>query len=302
MSYQVLSRIPWTFLACRQLMGWNVPGAWRLYHKFVRPLLKSKVAPFPLEDGSTAYVPLTWPGMATGRGLEGYEPDAIAAFASRVRSLPGPVTLIDCGADIGMFTRLVLAKVSNICRIIAYEPNPDPFELLRMNLEGCGIPTDLRNSAVSSAAGQAKLIVDDTEEHNHAAFITSRGHDGIPTAVETIDQLDLPPAVAIGLKIDVEGEELKVLEGAKATLQRCSAFVVLFEAHPLVAVRTRTDPSQCLALLRDLGARCWVAYCGQKVREAAHGISPGRPFFEQVRPEEIYNVIAIRDAPVARGE
>src|SRR5579871_6374551 len=81
-------------------------------------------------------LPLTWPGLILGRGTEAYEPDAIAAFAAAVARLGPAVTLVDCGADVGAFSRLVLARTSNIARLIAFEPNPDPFELLEQNLRG----------------------------------------------------------------------------------------------------------------------------------------------------------------------
>lgn len=61
----------------------------------------------------------------------------------------------------------------------------------------------------------------------------------------TIDSFNLNNVSLI--KIDVEGMELKVLSGARETLQRCRP-VVLFEHH-------KTDRTKAEALLRELGYR-----------------------------------------------
>jgi FkbM family methyltransferase len=260
---------------------------------FGQPLLKSIVAPFSLEDGSIIYVPLAWPGMLTGRGLAGYEPCAIAFFAASVRAAKGPVILIDCGADIGVFTRLVLAKAACIARVIAYEPNALSFQVLRMNLAGLRTSTDMRNTAASSAPGWRWLVTDTAEDYGYGAFLGRPGEGALPVTTETIDQLQLEASANLALKVDVEGEELGVLQGASTTLRQCNTFVVQFEAHPAVAARTGIDPRECLALLHSLGAEHWVAFC-ERSGEMVSDLSPERPFFEQVRPDDIYDVVAVR--------
>ena len=110
----------------------------------------------------------------------------------------------------------------------------------------------------------------------------------------TIDQLEIPSNATLALKIDVEGEELNVLEGAAAALRCCKGFIVQFEAHPDVMARTGLDPSRCLALLQAHGATRYAAFC-ELTGERYEGLTPERPFFEQVRGGEIYDVIAIRE-------
>jgi FkbM family methyltransferase len=233
--------------------------------------------------------------MLAGRRLSGYEPDAIAFFAASLREVRGPITLIDCGADIGVFTRLLLAKGVGISRAIAYEPNPISFQILRMNLSGLRVPTDLRNTAVSSTSGESWLAMSTNEVYDHGAFLGSSSQAGLPVRVETIDQLQLDASATVALKVDVEGEELHVLQGASMTLRECNAFVVQFEAHPTVAARTGIDPCECLALLRSFGAKRWVAFC-ERSREIVSDLSSERPFFEQVRVDDIYDVVAVRNS------
>lgn len=295
--YRVLDRPSLAFRFARACLRLDVPGAWRFYRIFIHGQLKRTAAPFPLGDGTALVLPLTWPGLVTGRGMEGYEPDAIAAFTAAVTRLGPAVTLIDCGADVGAFSRLVLAGTANISRVIAFEPNPDPFELLKHNLgERPGLVVELRQSAVSAAEGTAWLVIDPDADHDHGAYLRPAVGAGLETKVETIDALIGPDPRSIALKIDVEGEELNVLRGAAATLARAPGFAVQLEAHPGVASRSGVEPGECLCMLRRLGATTFTAYC-ERTRECVAQIDPDRHFFTQVDSREIYDIIAVKLAP-----
>jgi len=246
--------------------------------------------------------------MITGRALTGYEPQAIRYFAAQIAAAPAPVTLIDCGADIGVFTRLVLSKTVNVDRIIAYEPNPTSFTLLEQNLlimEGAErFSLIARAAAVSAVPGRAHLDIDTRYDNAHGAFITATPsgepyHESIPVEVETIDQLEISPDSPVALKIDIEGEEINALKGAARVLRECPYFVVQFEAHPQVAERTKTDPSECLAYLEGMGAEESCAFC-ERTGDIVSGLTADRPFFSQVDAAEIYDVVAVHAAGLRR--
>ena len=292
--YRVLDRPSLPFRFARACLCRDIPGAWRFYRAVIHPRVKGKAAPFLLADGSSLVLPLTWPGLVTGRGTEGYEPEAIAAFTAATARLGPAVTLIDCGADVGAFSRLVLAGTKNVSRVIAFEPNPDPFELLERNLRGCeGLGVELRQSAVSALEGTAWLAVDRTMDHDHGAHLGPEAGTGMRIKVETVDGVLGEHSGPIALKIDVEGEELNVLRGATNTLRRASGFVVQLEAHPEVTSRTGIDPGEGLRLLRSADATLFTAYC-ERTHEVVMRIDPEQRFFAQVDPAEIYDVVAIR--------
>jgi FkbM family methyltransferase len=90
-----------------------------------------------------------------------------------------------------------------------------------MNLSGLRVPTDLRSAAVSSTSGESWLTMSTNEVYDHGAFLGSSSQAGLPVRVETIDQLQLDPTATVALKVDVEGEELRVLQGASMTLREC---------------------------------------------------------------------------------
>jgi hypothetical protein len=53
-----------------------------------------------------------------------YETDLIEVFSSALRFLSN-VTLLDCGADIGLFSAAVCSRSDRVARVFAFEPNPD---------------------------------------------------------------------------------------------------------------------------------------------------------------------------------
>jgi len=298
--YRIFPDQPLLFRLVNGALHSGVPGAWRLY-RLLHMQLVGRAAPVEIMPGNALLLPMTWPGLVNGRGLEGYEPDAITAFSAAVAALGPGVTLIDCGADVGAVSRLVLARVTNVTKLIAFEPNPDSLSLLYDNLTGLsGIVVNVRGTAVSDVPGEAVLVIDPRQDHDHGAYLSREGGKGVKVVVETIDGLGLAPR-PLALKIDVEGEELKVMEGARATLAQAPAFCVQLEAHPGVSRRTGVEPQACLALLAELGAQSFSAYCEQ-TRERLDDLSPDRPFFSQANPDHIYDVVAFKGQGVPASE
>ena len=130
---------------------------------------------------------------------------------------------IDAGAHVGTWARpmsLLFAQV------IAVEPSPDTFACLQENLRQFGVQNvELKNVALGAHAGLVSMELNqrETERLNTGARYTVQGGE-IPR--ETIDSWQVP---SLGfLKLDVEGSEPYVLEGAIKTLKRCRP-IVLFE-------------------------------------------------------------------------
>jgi FkbM family methyltransferase len=79
-------------------------------------------------------------------------------FRPRVQSLlaGGEATVIDVGANIGLFALEVLKRAGGRARIHCFEPIPETFELLRMNLGSYGSErVRLHRAGLGRAAGTA---------------------------------------------------------------------------------------------------------------------------------------------------
>lgn len=136
--------------------------------------------------------------------------------------------VIDIGANIGYFTRLLGSRVGADGTVLAFEPHPVLFEELRANIELCrskSAPTwDLRRVASSSSTGLVPFVVP-------VEFSSNRGVCRVETATEASYGLDvmqvescrlddiISPEVRVGVvKMDVEGHEASVLAGADRVL------------------------------------------------------------------------------------
>ncbi|NVE93689.1 FkbM family methyltransferase [Altererythrobacter lutimaris] len=146
------------------------------------------------------------------------------------RIVPAGGIALDIGANRGVYSY----KLAEICsRVIAFEPNPRIAGALkalkRENVE-------VREIALSNAPGEAQLTIP-ASEHDHG-FATMRSdafqqveHDTITIPTARLDDLELPKVDFV--KIDVEGFEEQVLEGAMAKLagDKPAIFIEIEQRH-----------------------------------------------------------------------
>jgi FkbM family methyltransferase len=143
---------------------------------------------------------------------------------------PGDV-LLDVGANIGAWSRYLLSR-RELGRVVAFEPARRNFELLRKNLAKYSNATCI-NAAVGAHPGSVQLSADLDSGQNHVVT------DLLPARTsETVQMVSLDSwAEESGLerldalKIDVEGLEFEVLQGARETLRRFTP-IVYFEYIP----------------------------------------------------------------------
>jgi FkbM family methyltransferase len=148
---------------------------------------------------------------------------------------PGDV-VVDVGANIGDTVLAAAAQVGPTGRVIAIEPHPRTFRYLQdnvalnrvNNVETIGV-------AAGAAPGTVAFSNDRRDDMNRV--------DGGPlqVRVERLDDLVRAVGKVALLKIDVEGYEKFVLEGAPSLLQRtrCVHFEVSALHFPRFGYRTR---------------------------------------------------------------
>lgn len=143
--------------------------------------------------------------------------------------------IVDVGANYGEM--LVRAKFPPSARVVAIEPNPRIYPLLRENLKNAGVDCDCLQIAVSNRVGMAELSVDLRWSGLSSLEVnkTNPSSEGETTMVPTMTLDDL---FAGGdslenrkflLKIDVEGHEISVLEGMHRIMAECEDLAALVE-------------------------------------------------------------------------
>jgi len=152
-------------------------------------------------------------------------------------------TVIDVGAHIGLWARQFCEEFDNV---ILFEPNQDVIPCLRKNLEQHD-NWSLHEVAVGNSIGFVRLEI--AKESNTGSVMAHIDTSGIPLIrlddVVDNDDVDL-------IKIDVEGFELRVLEGAEQTLLRCRPVIVFEEKRGNLA-RAKMEGKGCREFLESLG-------------------------------------------------
>lgn len=286
LSNAPLARVPWYFRLGRFLSKRKIRGGDRLLSLARRRGLLDHLVVYSLGDVELR-VPLWRPcNQWLEDDVRDYEAPFMRALSAAVCQLAGDVTLIDCGADIGTVTAHLVARCKNIKRVVAFEPNRAAYGVLERNLRAMRVSAEARHAAVANFTGRGKLVRAPQDPSAHAMYI-SPAVDG-PIEVLRIDDLGLPSNAAIVIKIDVEGTEAAVVEGAAATIRRAREVLVAFEAHPRVAARVGRDPVEVMHTL--LKIRRNLTFLVDTT--PAISITAERPVFEQLPPNRVYNVIA----------
>ncbi len=146
------------------------------------------------------------------------------------------VQFLDVGADVGTYAISVMNRLRRHgdIRAVAFEPSQSSFELLRQNLRDNDLETlvSSRQLALGDGSVTSALLRFDLREPGGSGLtpVWAQGTEFEKVQVSTIDA-ELPSLVpdVLVLKLDVEGGEIPVLEGARATLAAADRVLLLVE-------------------------------------------------------------------------
>lgn len=177
----------------------------------------------------------------------GYEAP-ITALVDLVCPVDG--VFYDIGSNWGWFSLVIASKPGFRGEIHAFEPLPSTYSDLCSVVEQAGLRgrVQCHNVGLSDHPGQAFMHLPDHFQSGLAVMKEGEGARGQTAELKTLDFLGLkPPSV---IKIDVEGVEMKVLQGGSRLLAKEKPMLVFENSRCYEAPRRTLDP---LGFLRRAG-------------------------------------------------
>lgn len=168
--------------------------------------------------------------LARNRLTKQYEPLQPFLLMALARTF-GADTFLDVGANIGAYS-VFFSTMPNLIELHAFEADPDTFRVLAKTLDRNGLAQRVTAHplAASNRAGEITFgVVGHLSGSN--SVLESSIHDAgklkknITVQCERLDALIEAKDRRICLKIDVEGHEPEVIEGAAALLSENAALI-----------------------------------------------------------------------------
>jgi FkbM family methyltransferase len=163
------------------------------------------------------------------------------------RILREGMTVVDVGANIGYFTLLAASCVGPKGRVVAVEPFPANFQVLDACVKANAIgQVTTECFGLGAAEGGGKVSqANQADFNNRTATMASPEGTGLDVRVAALDDcMSVWGLSSIDLlKIDVDGFESRVLEGAAKTLQRglIKNIIIELDAHWLKVSGSSTE-------------------------------------------------------------
>jgi FkbM family methyltransferase len=150
---------------------------------------------------------------------------------------------LDIGANVGLWSR---DFVGSFKRVIAFEPVALFRECLEHNVQGTNF--EVQPIALGDQDTQGTMIItEDNSGHSHLDPATMGTGD---VRVVRLDTLNFPDVSYI--KIDCEGYEYRILQGAEQTIRRCRPVIVI-EQKPHDAYSKQYGQFAAVEMLQSWG-------------------------------------------------
>jgi FkbM family methyltransferase len=191
-----------------------------------------------------------------------YEPEVAAIL---MRTLKPGDTVLDVGANVGFFSVLAGALIGEEGRVFCFEPDPENSFRLQENLLLNRLGTaEVINAPVSNQLGQVEFYLNKDNKGGNALWNPGLfpGNDQSLIAPEAIsmqattldhvaEQHDLQKIKLI--KIDTEGSEQLVLEGAEQILAGARVPFIIAELHEFGLAQNGHTQASLRCLMKSRG-------------------------------------------------
>lgn len=161
---------------------------------------------------------------------------------------------VDIGANVGITSLSFARAVAPAGHVYAFEPDPNNLTRLEENLARNGMSSLVSVHAMALSSDEGEIVFNVRPDGSHSRLAAADGDSGTAVATTRLDsfvaghgivRLDL-------VKLDVEGAEALVLEGAREVLRTLRpAMLIEIDDHHLS--RYDTTAASLVGTLKDLG-------------------------------------------------
>lgn len=226
-----------------------------------------------------------------------WEPQYMSLFARLLR--PGD-TVLDLGANHGVYALKAALLVGPTGRVHAFEPNPRLARLVDMSLRMNGFApwAQLHQVAASDHEGTARLFFTDTYSGGGSlggaagqSDATGASKHGVDCRLVPLDTLFADPAMRVDvIKMDVEGHEGPALRGMRNLLARSPDVRIMMEYGPQMMKASGMAAPEVCGFLDGLGLSAWTI-------DHEGAITPIAWSELAAQTSGLQNILAARQAP-----
>ncbi|CAN1500362.1 fkbM_fam, methyltransferase, FkbM family [Burkholderiaceae bacterium] len=176
---------------------------------------------------------------------------------------PGMV-VVDIGANIGIYTIFFARLVGIHGKVLAFEPDPKNFKFLKKNVAQLS-QVIACHAAVGSSSGSIALYLSPELNVDHQIFDAGDARKSIEVPLFSLDDYFQSGRRIDWIKLDVQGAELMVLQGAQRTIRENPQLKIVMEFSPYSLDRANTSPIYLLEFIRSLGLEIYVLENPEKI-------------------------------------
>lgn len=187
---------------------------------------------------------------------------------------------IDVGANVGIYS--VLAAGERGAMVIAMEPIKKTFDILSKNIKLNGLESKVQtlNIGISDSKGELKFVSEQGTINHVLSYKDSNLLSTESVLVDTLDNICSNKEPLI-IKIDVEGFETNVINGAKKIIENKNLKAIIIELNGL-GIRYGFDEKSIHEFLLEKGFNCFL-------------YEPFSRLFTECNFDGVHNTIYIRD-------
>ena len=174
------------------------------------------------------------------------------------KNIKNGMTVVDAGANIGAYSIIMSKLVSENGKVIAFEPDKRNINLFKksVKLNSCQ-NIKIHEALLSDKSGNKEIFLDNNYFGNSTII-----RDAIPTKLFeknivpsiSLDDVIIKENIKIDfMKVNIEGSELKFIEGAKATIEKYKPKILMEYFHDRLTKLNDFNHDNFLNYFRDIG-------------------------------------------------